>query len=165
MRNKTIFFLVGSLKVGGTEKVASVMSDSLIKEGYNVKLVLLREVIDFPVDHLQEHILLLHTEKYGSKILKVLISFFRLWKFYFKFKPHRIISFSSELNVLLLLTFLPNQVLTVDTNLFWVESKLYRRKIMKYIGFIPNVKKVIVNRITKNGSLLRYISNLIFIGI
>lgn len=144
MKKKTLFFLVGSLKVGGTEKVASVMSDSLIKAGYEVKLVLLRNVIDFPVAHLKEHILLLHTEKYKSRLMKGVISFYRLWKFYLKYKPHRIISFSSELNVLLLLTMLPNQVLTIDTNLFWVQSKLYRRRIIKYIGYYPNVVKVIV---------------------
>lgn len=144
MRKKTIFFFVGSLKVGGTEKVASVMSDNLIKAGYDVKLVLLRNVIDFPVGHLKDHILLLNTEKYDNKLMKILISYFTLWKFYFKYKPHRIISFSSELNMLLLISLLPNQVFTIDTNLFWVKSSLYRRRIIKLIGFIPFVKKVIV---------------------
>ncbi|MFD2514252.1 glycosyltransferase [Pontibacter locisalis] len=144
MSKKTLFFFVGSLKVGGTEKVASVMSENLIKSGYDVKLVLLRNVIDFPVNHLREHILFLNTEKYKSKSLKIVHAFYNLWKFYFRYRPHRIISFSSELNVFLLLTLLPNQVLTIDTNLFWVRSKLYRRRIIKYIGFLPNVKKAIV---------------------
>lgn len=144
MKKDTIFFFVGSLKVGGTEKVASVMSEKLIKAGYDVKLVLLRNIIDFPVEHLEDHILLLNVEKYSNKASKVFIAYYNLWKFYFKYRPKRIVSFSSELNVFLLSTRLPNQVLTIDTNLFWVKSKLYRRRIIKFIGYLPNVKKVIV---------------------
>ncbi|WP_324719195.1 glycosyltransferase [Salinimicrobium sp. HB62] len=144
MEKRTVFFFVGSLKVGGTEKVASVMSDELIKAGFDVKLVLLRDTIDFPVKHLRDHILYLNSERYKNRVKKILVSYYRLWKFYFKYKPHRIISFSSELNVLLLTTLLPNQVFTIDTNLFWVKRKLYRRKIIKYIGYLPNVKKVII---------------------
>lgn len=144
MSRVTIFFLVGSLKVGGTEKVASVMTDQLMKSGYDVKLVLLRNIIDFPVDHLKENILLLNVEKFDSKISKIFSAYYKLWRFYLKYRPRRIVSFSSELNVLLLATMLPNQVFTVDTNLFWVKSKLYRLKILKLIGNLPNVKKVII---------------------
>lgn len=143
MNKKTIFFLIGSFKVGGVEKVASLIGESLVKSGYTVKIVLLKDTIELPVDHLKEHIINLNTQNYGNKLIKILMAYYGLWKAYFKYRPHRIISFSSGLNIFLFFTLLPNQVFRIDTNLFWVKSKLYRRRILKFIGFFPNIKKVI----------------------
>jgi len=141
--NKTIFFLLGSFKVGGVERVASLVGENLIRSGYDVKILLLKDTIDLPVDHLKEHIINLNTQNYNNRIIKILVSYYGLWKYYFKYRPYRIISFSSGLNILLFFTMLPNQVFRIDTNLFWVKSKLYRRRILKIIGFLPNIKKVI----------------------
>ena len=140
---KTIFFLVGSFKVGGVEKVASLIGENLMKSGFRVKIILLKDTIELPVEHLNEHIINLNTQNYNNKILKILAAYLGLWRAYFKYRQRRVISFSSGLNVLLFFSMLPNQVFRVDTNLFWVKSKLYRLKILKYIGLFPNIKKVI----------------------
>jgi len=140
---KPIFFFLGSLKLGGTEVVASRIEKGLTARGYEVYFVLLKNTIEIPVSS-SAKILYLNTEKYQNRIIKILYAYFGLWSYYLKYKPKRIISFSSGLNILLLFTFLPNQVFTVDTNLFWVKSKLYRRRFLKLTGFLPFVKKVIV---------------------
>lgn len=142
--NKTIFFLIGSFKVGGVEKVASRIGGNLIRLGYDVKFLLLKDTIDLPVDHLKEHIINLDTQNYKNKAIKILVVYYGLWKAYFRYRPHRIISFSSGLNILLFFSFLPNQVFRIDTNLFHVKSNLYRRRILKLIGVLPNIKKVII---------------------
>lgn len=78
------------------------MSENLLKLGYDIKLVLLRNITDFPTEHLKDHILLLNVEKYNNKATKIFAAYANLWKFYLKYKPHRIISFSSgELRSLL----------------------------------------------------------------
>lgn len=143
MQHKTIFFLLGSFKVGGVEKVASLLAKNFIESGYDVKIILLKNLIELPVDNISGSIVNLNTEKHSNKIVKILVAYWKLWRLYFKHKPHRIISFSSGLNVLLFFTFLPRQVYRIDTNLFWVKSKLYRRRILKIVGFLPHIKKVI----------------------
>ncbi len=141
--NKRIFFFLGSLKLGGTEVVASRIAEKLSEEGYEVYFVLLKSNVEIPVSE-ECQIISLQTEKKKNRLLKIFWAYYHLYKIYFKLKPAKIISFSSGLNILLLISFLPNQVLTVDTNLFFVKSKLYRRRILKGIGFFPNVCKVII---------------------
>jgi len=143
MDKKSVFFLVGSLKGGGAEKVCSRVGENLIKAGYNIKFVLLKNEIDLPVAHLNRSIIHLNTQNFKYRGVKMLMAYFLLWKLYFQFKPIKIVSFSSGLNVLLFFSFLPNQIFRIDTNLFWVNSKLYRRRLLKIIGFFPNVKKII----------------------
>ena len=142
-KNKVIFLLIGSLKVGGVEKLATRIEESLTSRGLTVYLILLKNKIELPVKD-KSVIKHLNTQDYKLKPIKILVAFINLWKLYFKYRPNRIISLSSGLNVLLLLFCLPNQVLRVDTNLFAVKSKLYRRKILKLIGYLPHVKNVIV---------------------
>ncbi len=142
--NKTIFFFLGSLKVGGTEVVATRIQKELVDKGFNVKFVLLKNLVELPVENGESSILHLNTQKFSNKLVKILYAYFGLWKNFLKYRPYRIVSFSSGLNVLLLLSLLPGQVLTVDTNLFLVKSKLYRRKILKFVEYFPHVKKIIV---------------------
>lgn len=142
--NKTVFFFLGSLKVGGTEVVATRIQKSLGDKGFNVKFLLLKDLVELPVKNLESSVLHLNTQRFSNKFVKILYAYYGLWKNYLKYKPYRIVSFSSGLNILLLLTLLPGQVFTVDTNLFWVKSKLYRRKILKFVGYFPQVKNVLV---------------------
>ncbi len=142
--NKTIFFFLGSLKVGGTEVVATRIQKSLEAKGFNVKFLLLKDLIELPVENLESSVIHLNTQRYSNKLIKILYAYYGLWKNYLKFKPYRVVSFSSGLNILLLFSLLPGQVFTVDTNLFWVKSKLYRRKILKFAGYFPHVKTVLV---------------------
>ncbi len=142
--NKTIFFFLGSLKVGGTEVVATRIQKSLMDKGFNVKFLLLKDLVELPVENLESSIIHLNTQRFSNKLVKILYAYYGLWKNYLKYKPYRIVSFSSGLNILLLLSLWPGQVFTVDTNLFAVKSKLYRRKILKFAGYFPQVKKVLV---------------------
>lgn len=142
--NKTVFFFLGSLKVGGTEVVAMRLQKKLSEKGYKIFYILLKDKVELPVECPPEMILNLKTENYRWDFFKVLFSIIGLWKYYQEYRPQRIVSFSSGLNVLLLVSFLPNLILTIDTNLFAVKSNLYRRWVLKYIGYFSNVKKVIV---------------------
>ncbi len=142
--NKTTFFFLGSLKVGGTEVVATRIQKSLVDKGFNVKFILLKDLVELPVENAESSILHLNTQRFSNKFLKIIDAYYGLIKYWLKYKPYRIVSFSSGLNILLLFSLLPGQVLTVDTNLFWVKSKLYRRKILKFVGYFPQVKKVLV---------------------
>lgn len=143
MKRKSVFFLTGSLKVGGAEKVVTLIGDNLSKSGFDVYIVLLKNKIELPVSN-ELKILHLNTQNYKFRITKIVMAFMKLWFFYFKYKPHRITSFSSGLNFLLFVFMLPNQVYRIDTNLFFVKIKLYRRRFLKLAGYFPMVKNVVL---------------------
>ena len=103
-KKKTIFLLLGSFQTGGVERVATLLTENLIKENYDVKVLLLKNKIEMPVEHLKKHIIFLNTERYENKGLKLVKAFFGTWRCYFKYRPSRIISFSSGMNVLLFFT-------------------------------------------------------------
>jgi glycosyltransferase involved in cell wall biosynthesis len=161
-KNKIIFFFVGSLKVGGAEMVATRIKNSLTEKGYNVRFLLLKNTVELPVQNPEQDILHLNTQKFNNKLIKILYAYYGIWKYYIKYRPRRIISFSSGLNILLLISLVPGQVLRVDTNLFWVSSKLYRRKFLKLVGFIPQVKRVIVPSKELNFKFKEYVGNISF---
>jgi len=157
MSNKTIFFLLGSLKLGGTEVVASRIGKELTNKGFVIKYILLKDIREIDVSSEGDNVISLGAEKYKHKSVKFFFALINFWKAYIRLRPKYVVSFSSGMNLFLLASLVPRQVWTVDTNLFWVKSKLYRRWILKYVGWLPFVKKVVI---PSHGLRLRFASYL-----
>ena len=161
MSRKTVFMLVGSLKLGGTEVLATRIGGGLASQGYDVKYVLLKNIIEIPIDTPKENLLFLGSEKHKYRLAKIIFSILRFWRYYFKYKPHRTISYSCGLNVMLMFTLIPGQSWIIDTNLFFVKKR-YPRRILKYVAFIPFVKAVIINSEGQTEKFRNYLSKSAF---
>ncbi|MGJ3236252.1 glycosyltransferase [Marivirga sp.] len=140
-----ICFFVGSMKLGGTEKVALILFKKLFDQGVNIRLLLLNDKIDFHIeDKYYQNIDIIGANKISKKRIKPLIVWFNLFKYLRKNKPEKVISFSLGLNLLLVSQFYNQSYLTIDANIFIYTRKLYRRYLQKYIALSPFVKKIIV---------------------
>jgi len=90
---RPIFFFLGSLKLGGTEVVASRVERALTAKGYDVYFILLKNIIQVPVSD-SAKILNLNTQKYDNKFIKILYAYYGLWAYFLKYRHKRIFSLS-----------------------------------------------------------------------
>jgi len=140
-----ICFFVGSMKLGGTEKVALILFKKLFDQGYDIRLLLLNNKIDFYIEDIYyQNIDIIGANKISKKRIKPLLVWFKLFKYLRKSKPDKVVSFSLGLNLLLVSQFYNQSYLTIDANIFIYTRKLYRRYLQKYIVLSPFVKKIIV---------------------
>jgi glycosyltransferase involved in cell wall biosynthesis len=142
LNNTKIFFLVGSLKLGGTEKVALTIGQFLAKRGIEVWFVSLTDKQDFVVDK-NRHVVLLATKPKGF-----VRTAWRAWKNLFmlirKERPSVVVSFSVGLNLFLFTQFFSRTVFVIDTNIFAFVKKWYYKHLLKYFIYFPHVRAVAI---------------------
>lgn len=139
-----LFFVVGSFKMGGTERTASRIGLELLRRGHNVRFVLLNGVFDYNDPGLRENSIILGDAKYKNKFVRMFFSFFKLVSVLRKEKPDYLISFSIGINLLILFTFYRRMIFRIEANIFIYKKKLYRRYFQKIAPLLPQVKKVVV---------------------
>jgi glycosyltransferase involved in cell wall biosynthesis len=139
-----IFFVLGSFKLGGTERTASRVGMELIRKGYPVKFLLINGVFDYDDPLLVNNSIVL--SKPGSKpgLLKLLGVFFTLMKIVRRERPDRLMSFSLGVNMLIFFLFYRNTVFRIESNIFIYKKKLYRRYLQDYFSRFVHVRQVVI---------------------
>lgn len=143
LNDKKIYFVVGSFKLGGTERTASRIGLELLERGFNVKFLLINGVFDYDDERLKQNSIVL-TKPGSSKLLKLFQLFFRLLWIVWKQRPDYLISFSLGINRLIFFLFYPNTIFRVESNIFHFEKRLYRKYLQDYFSRFPHVNKVII---------------------
>jgi glycosyltransferase involved in cell wall biosynthesis len=139
-----LFFVVGSFKMGGTERTASRIGIELLRRGYDIKFILINAIFDYNEPELLENSIVLVKDKTKNKTLRILSALFSLIRLLRKEKPAYLISFSMGINLFVLFTFYRRIIFRIESNIFIYRKKLYRRYLQKYAALSPNVKHVVV---------------------
>ena len=144
MSNKgKYYFLIGSFKLGGTERTASRIGLGLLERGYDVKFLLVNNVFDYNDPKLKENSIIL--SKPGlPKILKIPFVYFKLFKIVWTQRPDKLISFSLGLNKLVFFLFFPKTIFRIESNIFHYKKKLHRRYIPEFFSRFPHIEKVLI---------------------
>jgi glycosyltransferase involved in cell wall biosynthesis len=139
-----LFFVVGSFKMGGTERTASRIGIELLRRGHDVKFILLNPVFDYKEPALLKNSIVLIETRKRFKILTILSALFRLIRIVKKEQPDFLISFSMGINLFIFFTFYHRIIFRIESNLFIYRKKLYRRYLQKITALAPNIRHVIV---------------------
>ena len=123
-----IFFVLGSFKLGGTERTASRVGMELIRRGYNVKFLLINGVFDYNDSLLIDNSIVLSDSKDQAGIWKLIKVYFALFKIVWSERPHQLISFSLGINKLIFFLFYPNTIFRIESNIF-IFKKVRRHLI------------------------------------
>ena len=142
MQDKKIFFVLGSFKLGGTERTASRIGLELLRRGYNVKFLIINRIFDYDDEELIRNSIVLSNNK--NKLIKIFSAYSKLLYLTWRNMPHRLISFSLGLNLFAFFTFYPKSIFRIEANIFIYKKKLYRRYLQKIINVFPQNKKVVV---------------------
>ena len=138
---KKIVFVSQSLRKGGAERVVSLLSQEFEKRGYEVKIVLFEDSIEYKYGG---KVIFLHTTASQSYLVKLFRLFQRvakLKKIFIKEKPDYIFSFMESCNFASILTG-EKVVVSIRNN---PEKKhiWYQKFLIRYLYRLRNVKKVI----------------------
>lgn len=143
-KGKKYFFLIGSLKMGGTERNAALIGQELLRRGYDVRFIVYKKIFDLADDVIMKQVILLSDGGAKRSAVKLIYIWFNLVRQLLIHRPASLVSFSTGSNILAFSTLYPRIVFTVDTNIFYFKSRLYRRYLQKYLSIFPNVKRVII---------------------
>jgi glycosyltransferase involved in cell wall biosynthesis len=136
------FFLVGSFKLGGTEKVAMQVGDELNRMGHDVRFVSLVKERDYAIDSDRLLILLDHKPtNLISGFFKAYVALFRLLRTH---RPVSIVSFSVGLNLFLFFQFYAKSIFVIDTNFFYFKKKWYYKYLLKLFILFPHITSVVI---------------------
>ena len=141
---KVIFFVLGSFKLGGTERTASRIGMELIKRGYEVKFLLLNGVFDYNDEVLIKNSIVLSKPENGEGIVKLIYLYFKLLSTVWRYRPDRLISFSLGINLLIFFLFYPQTIFRIESNIFFFKIRLYRRYLQDYFSRFRHVRQVII---------------------
>jgi glycosyltransferase involved in cell wall biosynthesis len=139
-----IFIVVGSFKLGGTERTASRIGLELIRRGHAVKFILLKGVFDYNEKELVENSIVLDNPKWKFKTVRKMLSLFTLIALLKRHRPRYLVSFSMGINLFVFFTFYRRIIFRIESNIFIYKKKLYRRYFQKILSISPNVKKIVV---------------------
>jgi glycosyltransferase involved in cell wall biosynthesis len=141
---KKFFFVLGSFKLGGTERTCSRIGMELIKRGHDVKFILLNNVFDYNDPLLVSNSVVLVKEKNRNKLIRWIVAYFRLMSMLRKERPDFAISFSMGFNLFTFFTFYKKLIFRIESNIFIYKRKLYRRYFQNLICLAPNVKRIVI---------------------
>lgn len=139
-----IFIVVGSFKLGGTERTASRIGLELIRRGHAVKFILLRGIFDYNEKELVDNSIVLDNPKWKVKMVRNVMSLFALIALLRRHRPRYLVSFSMGINLFIFLTFYRRLIFRIESNIFIYKTRLYRRYFQKILSISPNVKKIVV---------------------
>jgi len=142
VNNTKIFFLLGSLKLGGTEKVALRVGEYLAGRGVEVWFVSLYSKQDYAIaDH--RHVVLLE-KKQKSFARSAWLAWKNLFLLIRKERPSVVVSFSVGLNLFLFTQLFRRTVFVIDTNIFAFVRKWYFKHLLKFAILFPHVRAVVI---------------------
>src|SRR5690349_20297179 len=102
---RKIFFVLGSFKLGGTERTCSRIGMELIRRGHDVKFILLNNIFDYNEPLLLSNSIVLVKDKNKNKLIRLIQAYFKLMSMLRKEKPDFVISFSMGFNLFTFFTF------------------------------------------------------------
>ena len=143
IRSQSIFFVLGSFKLGGKESTASRIGMELIKRGYNVKFLLVNGVFDYNDEVLINNSIVL-SKPGQSGWIKLIKVYFTLFPLVWGKRPAQLISFSLGINKLIFFLFYPDTIFRIESNIFIFKKKLYRRYLLNFFSVFPHVKRIII---------------------
>lgn len=139
-----LFFVVGSFKMGGTERTASRIGLELLKRGHDVKFILINPIFDYNEPELVANSIVLVPDKSKRKAVRLLLALFKLMGILRREKPDYLISFSIGINLFIIFTFYRRIIFRIESNIFIYKRKLYRRYLQKIASLAPNVRKIVI---------------------
>lgn len=139
-----VFFVLGSFKLGGTERTCSRIGMELLKRGFDVKFLLLNGVFDYKDQPLRENAIVLVEDKNKNKILRLASAYLKFIRILRKERPDFLISFSMGFNLFAFFSFYRKLIFRIESNIFIYKKKLYRRYFQKLVALSPNVKHVVI---------------------
>jgi len=139
-----IFIVVGSFKLGGTERTASRIGLELIRRGHAVKFILIKGIFDYNEKELIENSIVLENPKWKVKMVRNILSLFKLIALLRRHRPRYLVSFSMGVNIFVFFTFYRRLIFRIESNIFIYKTRLYRRYFQKILSISPNVKKIVV---------------------
>jgi glycosyltransferase involved in cell wall biosynthesis len=143
--NKTkLFFVLGSFKLGGTERTASRIGMELLRQGYDVKFLLINGIFDYNDPLLVNNSIVLSKPESKSGIMKLIYVYFKLIKIVWRERPQRLISFSLGINLLIFFLFYPNTIFRVESNIFIYKRRPHRRYLQDFFSRLPHIKRVVI---------------------
>jgi glycosyltransferase involved in cell wall biosynthesis len=143
-RRKKVFFVLGSFKLGGTERTCSRVGMELLRRGYQVKYILLNGIFDYDDRLLRENSVVLVKDKTRNKFVRLISAYWLLLKILRKEKPDFLVSFSMGFNLFTFFTFYKTLVFRIESNIFIYKRKLYRRYFQNLVCLAPNVKRIVI---------------------
>jgi glycosyltransferase involved in cell wall biosynthesis len=141
---KEIFFILGSLKLGGTERTATRIGLELLKRGYPIRFILLKSVFDYKDENILKNVVSLESERYKIRVIKLVVTYFKLLRVIWKYRPDKVVSFSVGINILIFFTFYSKLIFRIETNIFVLRKSWYKRVFQKYLSVFGNVQKIII---------------------
>jgi glycosyltransferase involved in cell wall biosynthesis len=143
--NKKVYFVLGSFKLGGTERTASRIGLELLKRGYDVKFLLINGIFDYDDPLLiKNSIVLTKNEKATNRFVRLIKLYFNLFRIVRSHKPDRLISFSIGINIFSFFLFYPKTIFRIESNIFIFKRKLYRRYLQDYFSRFSHIQHIIV---------------------
>lgn len=137
---ESLYISTGSLQAGGTERVISILSDTFIEKGYNVKIFIWRSLPVFYKLNALIEVIDIPSSCKSNKILNNIIWFRRYLK---KNPPALLIGFSAPFNMLSLLSSIGLGIKTVvceRNDPRFVPFKKYQRIIRNVLyGFADGI--------------------------
>ena len=140
MQNKSILIFIGSLKFGGAERVAARLANSFDEGGYEVTVVIYKNIINYDLNA-GVKLVLLDIEKYKNQYLKLLLTYCKLLATVFRIKPDRAMAFTRMSSVILSSTLYPN--VTGRLDIYPFRLSLFKRLSAMITLNLPNVRKVV----------------------
>jgi glycosyltransferase involved in cell wall biosynthesis len=141
---RDVFFVLGSFKLGGTERTAARIGMELIKRGYKVKFLLINGVFDYCDNLLVENSIVLSNTGAKRSLFKIIFVYFKLLKIVWRERPDRLVSFSLGINLLIFFLFYPETTFRVESNIFIYKKRLYRRYLQDIFSRFRHVRRVVI---------------------
>lgn len=142
MYKKKIFFLVGSFKLGGTEKVAKQIGERLIGNDFDVRFVSLLPERNFTIEPERDFVLLKARPK--RRFTGFWNAYWSLSRLIRKESPDYVVAFSVGMDLFLFIQFFRRTVFVIDTNMFCFVRKWYYKYLLRIEITFPHVRKVVV---------------------
>ena len=138
---KKIIFVAQSLRRGGAERVVSLLSQEFERIGYDVKIILFQNEIEYEFGGEIIDISTPASNNYFVKIIRLLQRVKRLKKIFKKEKPDYIFSFMESCNFASILTG-ENVIVSIHNNPLQKQN-WYQKFLIKQLYKFSNVLKVI----------------------
>ena len=167
-----ILLVVPSLAKGGAERVAVTLANYWQKQGYNVKIVVFNNIIEYKTEVEIVNLSISATKNKIKKIINVFRRAIRLKRIFQREKPDRIISFMETANFPAILS---GSKITISIRTNLNETLGFAQKILvkllyrfsnieKIIGNSGGIKELLVKKFKLPNSKLGVIYNPIDIG-
>jgi GalNAc-alpha-(1->4)-GalNAc-alpha-(1->3)-diNAcBac-PP-undecaprenol alpha-1,4-N-acetyl-D-galactosaminyltransferase len=141
MSSDRFLLFIGSLKKGGAERNAAMLSNHLVQLGHQVTLVMFVKEIAFELDP-RVKIEQINHKRFGNTILNTLYVLLRLRMMVFRIRPRRLIAMSRIGSLFASCLFFPRTIVRFDIYPL-IGYRKYKQRQFWFLYNLPWVKYVI----------------------